>query len=49
MHCEAIQDDKYLYDKKDGVFYNVDDLEPKYYIAYNENTERLEYISEFYN
>lgn len=49
MHCEAIQDDKYLYDKKEGVFYNVDDLEPKYYIAYNENTETLEYISEFYN
>ncbi|WP_066164671.1 restriction endonuclease [Aliarcobacter cryaerophilus] len=49
MHCEAIQDDKHLYDKKDGVFYNVDDLEPKYYIAYNEKTETLEYISEFYN
>ena len=40
---------KYLYDDEEGVFYNVDDLEPKYYIAYNENTETLEYISEFYN
>ncbi len=49
IHCKRIQDDKHLYDKKEGVFYNVDDLEPKYYIAYNENTETLEYISEFYN
>jgi hypothetical protein len=48
-NCDRVQGDKYLYDDEEGVFYNVDDLEPKYYIAYNENTETLEYISEFYN
>ncbi|RBQ27612.1 hypothetical protein CRU92_00900 [Arcobacter sp. FW59] len=49
IHCERIQDDWHLFNKENAVFKLKENIEPKYFIAYNENTEELEYISEFYN
>lgn len=44
IHCEFIQDDEHLYEKGHGAFYNVNEIEPKYFIGLNEKTNKLEYI-----
>lgn len=48
IHCERIQDDWHLFNKENAVFKLKENMEPKHFIAYNENTEEWEYISELY-
>lgn len=48
IHCGRIQDDWHLFNKENAVFKFKENMEPKYHIAYNKNTEEWEYISEVF-
>ncbi|MCG3667472.1 restriction endonuclease [Aliarcobacter butzleri] len=47
-HCGSVQGDTYLFDNTNGTFYNIY-KEPKYFIGLNEETDKLEYVSEFFS
>ena len=44
INCTVIQGEYHLYEEPDGVFFDIYNLEPKYFIVLNEQNNKLEYL-----
>ncbi len=45
INCTVIQGEYHLYEEPDGAFFDVYNLEPKYFIVLNEQNNKLDFLS----
>lgn len=45
INCTVIQGEYHLYEEPDGAFFDVYNLEPKYFIVLNEQNNKLEFLN----
>lgn len=44
INCGVLQGDFYMFEEPDGVFFDIYDLKPNYFIGFNDSLKKLEYI-----